>query len=163
MEALLENLAALGHNPLAWAVAALAAVKTLASAFDLFRCPILRGLAEVTPEMAREAAGRRFAPPPGYLALMLSGIALAIGGLYMLADTRFGAVALGAMVIGTFLFMTEPTRLAVVNARSAVFAASPSGGEALSLAREALRHAYRNRLAYEATITLTVIATLALI
>lgn len=160
MEMLLSNLANLGHNPVAWAVAALAAAKTLMSLFLLFRCPVHRGMVDVTPEMAHDAAAHRFNPPASFLALVLLGMALAVGGLYMLADSQYGALALGAMVIGTFIFVTEPSRLTVIGNMNAVFAATPKGGEDLDLARDSLKNARRQRMLMELTITLAVFATL---
>ena len=160
MEMLVANISTLGSNPLAWGIAALAAAKTLLSAVLIFRCPIHRGLIEVTEEMSSKARSATFHAPASFLFLVLIGMGLATGGLYMLADTQYGGLAIVAAVVGVFLFMTEPSRLTVINARNAVYASSSEGGEALALARDSMKGAYISRMFIELTITLAVFAAL---
>ena len=163
MEMLLDNLSGLDANPFAWAVAFLAAARALFTFYTSFTCKVKSGEYQVSREEAVEAANTVFQPPRTSLFLVLLGIALAIGGLYMLQDSTYGHVGLGAIVIGVFLFMTEPTRLQVIGAKTAVFASTLADDDQPSLAREQLGYAYRERFFYEATIALAVFIVLMLI
>ncbi|MEO1611009.1 MAG: hypothetical protein AAFU55_01415, partial [Pseudomonadota bacterium] len=73
METLLANLAALSEDPKAWVVAGLVALKALHSIYLSLRCPVMRGVADVTDEMIAEAKAYKFAPPPSYLMIMFGG------------------------------------------------------------------------------------------
>ena len=101
MQAALEQFRALSAR-------ALAGAKAISSIVMIFFCKIRTGEYQPSEAEARDAANSVFAPPKSFLFLLVFGMALAIGGLYMLADARYGGLALGAMVIGVFIFMTEP-------------------------------------------------------
>lgn len=160
MEMLLDNLSGLGANPFAWAVAALAGMRALFTIYTSMTCRIKNGEYPVSREEAVEAANTVFEPPRSFLFLVSFGIALAIGGLYMMQDSEFGGLALGAIVIGVFIFMTEPTRLQVIGAQTGVFASTLAGEEQVKLAREQLKYAYRERAIYETVIALAVVGVL---
>lgn len=163
METLLTNLSLLGHNPFAWAVAALVGLRAAFSVYMTLRCPVARGVYQPTREEAEAAANERFGATRGYLLLMVVGMALAIGGLYTIANDRYGAVALGALVVGVFLIMTEPSRLQVTAAVKSVYASTLRGAEHVALARESLQGAHVQRTMIEVVIALFVFAALALI
>ena len=160
MEMLLDNLSGLGSNPFAWAVAALAGLRALFTIYTSRTCPIKSGEYQVSREEAVEAANTVFNPPRSFLFLVLFGIALAIGGLYMLQDSEYGGLALGAIVVGVFIFMTEPMRLQVIGAKTGVFASTLGDGDQTKLARDQLGYAYRERAIYEAVIALAVVGVL---
>ena len=160
MEMLLDNLSGLGTNPFAWAVAALAGLRALITIFTARTCPIRSGEYQVSREEAVEAANTVFNPPRSFLFLVLFGIALAIVGLYMLQDSKYGGLALGAIVVGVFIFMTEPMRLQVIGAKTGVFASTLGDGDQTKLARDQLGYAYRERAIYEAVIALAVVGVL---
>ncbi len=160
MEMLLDNLSGLSSNPFAWAVAALASLRALFTMYTSRTCPIKSGAYQVSREEAVEAANTVFNPPRSFLFLVCFGIALAIGGLYMMQDSTYGGLALGAIVIGVFIFMTEPTRLQVIGAKTGVFASTLRDEEQTKLAREQLGYAYRERATYEAVIALAVVGVL---
>jgi len=160
MEMLLNNLSGLDSNPFAWAVAALAGLRALFTIYTSRTCKIRSGEYQVSREEAVEAANTVFNPPRSFLYLVSFGIALAIGGLYMLQDSTYGSLALGAVVVGVFIFMTEPTRLQVIGAKTGVFASTLGEADQNKLARERLGHAYRERAMYETTIALAVVGVL---
>lgn len=161
MEMIFDNVAALSLDWRAWVVAALVSLKALASIVLYALCPVTNGRAEITAEMTAEAKAFRIQPPLSYLILMLAGIALAVGGLYMMNDSQYGPLALGAMVIGVFLFITEPTRLFVNSAKQGVYAAA-GDPEASVLARDRLRGAHLERALYEIAIAAAVLALMLL-
>lgn len=160
MEMILSNVEALSHDPKAWAVAALVVAKALWSTFMALRCPIMRGSFDVTAELIDQGRNYRIAPPPSFMLIMLGGMALATGGLFMLSDTIYGPLALAAIVVGVFMFMTEPARLFVNGAKMGVFATTGAEGDANFLARDRLREAYRQRAIYEIVIAAVVVAML---
>lgn len=160
MEVLIDNISDLGANPFAWLVAALAGIKATISIIMIFFCKVKSGEYQPTEAQAREAASAVFNPPISFLLLLVFGMALAIGGLYMLADATYGGLALGAMVIGVFMFMTEPARLQVIGAKTAVYASSLGSSEENELARGALGQAYSERATYETVIALAVFGIL---
>ena len=90
MEMLLDNLSGLGSNPFAWAVAALAGLRALLTIYTSMTCKIRSGEYRVSRDQAIEAANTVFNPPRSFLFLVSFGIALAIGGLYMLQDSEYG-------------------------------------------------------------------------
>ena len=160
METMLANVAALSADPKAWAIAALVVLKAAHSIFLSFRCPVMRGTLNVTEQMISEAKNYKFKPPASYLFMMLGGVALAIIGLYMLNDTQYGPLALIALVVGIFMFMTEPSRLFVNGTKTEVFATTGAEGDANELARDRLRGAHIERAIYEAIIAIAVVGTL---
>lgn len=160
MEMLIGSLSALGQDWRAWVVAGLVTLKALMSFYHLMRCPVQNGTYEVPRELAVKSAEFTFNPPLSYLGMMLLGISMAIGGLYLLNHPHWGPVALGVVVIGVFIFMTEPSRLRVNNSRISVFAATLAGEEAASLARDDLRDAHKQRAMFEFTIAAALIAAL---
>lgn len=162
MEMFMSGVATLSHDWRAWLVAALVALKAAYSLFTYFRCPVLCD--RVAPNEAEVAAARayRFTPPRSYLITMLLGMSLAIGGLYALSNETYGPLGLGALVVGIFMFMTEPNRLSVHSAIMGVFAATGEPGDAVAIARDNLRSAHRTRALIELAIAAAVIALLCL-
>ncbi|QIE54292.1 hypothetical protein G5B40_01820 [Pikeienuella piscinae] len=152
MEMIFSGVAALSHDWRAWVVAALVALKAMHSVYYYLNCPIVRG--DIAPGEDEVAVARtyRLAPPRGFLAIMLGGMALAIGGLYNLDNETYGPLALGALLIGIFMFTTEPNRLSVRNATMEVVATTGQSGEANSMARARLLSAHRTRALIEVGI-----------
>lgn len=163
METLLDNVAALSTDPKAWVVAALVVLKALHSIWLFLRCPVMCGSIEMTEEMISAGKAYRIEPRPSYVAIMVAGVALAIGGLYMLNDTEYGPLALVALVIGMFMFMTEPSRLFVHVAKMGVFATAAGDPETNALARDRLRSAHLERAMFETIIAAVVVAMLVLL
>ncbi|MGB0411396.1 MAG: hypothetical protein ACPGFA_07395 [Pikeienuella sp.] len=162
MEMLIVSLSTLGDDWRAWVVAGLVTLKAVVSVYFLMRCPVQNGTYQVPRELAVKSAEFKFNAPLSYLGMMLLGIGLAIGGLYLLNDPHWGPLALGVVVIGVFIFMTEPSRLRVNNSRIAVFAASLANEEAVALARDDLRDAQKQRAMFELTIAVALIMALTL-
>ena len=160
---LLDSMSGLGSNPFAWTIAVLAALRALFTIYTSLTCKVKSGEYQVSREKAVEAANTVFQPPKSSLFLILLGIILAIGGLYTLQDATYGSFGLGAIVIGVFLFMTEPTRMQVIGAKTAVFASALADDDQTQLARDQLGYAYRERAIYEAVIAIAVVLVLVLI
>jgi hypothetical protein len=160
MEMIVHSVSALGEDWRAWLVAALVGLKALHSLWISLRCPIMRGVASISEEMVAEGKTFQLRPPFSFLLLMLTGIGLAIGGLYLLNSATYGPRALGMMVIGIFIFTTEPMRLFVNATKMEVFGATGSAGDAADLARDRLRSAYRGRALVELGIAAAVLAML---
>ena len=160
MGMIIDNVAALSGDWRAWVVAALVTLKAMHSFFLYLRCPVSRGVAEITPDMISAGKEFKFRPPPSYAAIMLGGMALATAGLFLLSDAEYGPLALGSIVIGVFMFVTEPTRLFVNNAIMAVYGSVDAEGDANVLARDQLRAAHRERATYELIIAAIVLAVL---
>lgn len=160
METVFQGVAQLSGDWRAWLVAGLVALKALHAVWCSFRCPVANGILSPTEAQIAAARARNHAPPPEYLAIMLGGMGLAIGGLYFLHSEIYGPLALGALVIGIFMFSTEPNRLSVRSAMMQVFAADGESQDRLALARERLKIAHRNRALIEAGIAAVVLALL---
>lgn len=163
MELLLTGLSALSTDWRAWAVAALVAMKAANSIYLYLHCPVLCGRAQHTEAEIEAARSYRFRPPLSYLFIMLAGIVLAVAGLYLLGDSKYGPLALGMLVIGVFMFSTEPNRLAVQTAVNEVVATTGSAGDANILARDRLRSAHLARALIETTVVATVLIMLFLL
>ncbi|MEM7544459.1 MAG: hypothetical protein AAF367_02900 [Pseudomonadota bacterium] len=160
MEMIVHSVSTLSSDWRAWIVAALVAAKAMHSLYISLRCPVMRGTATVTDEMIAEGREFKLKPPLSFLLIMLAGIGLAIGGLYMLNSATYGPRALGVMVIGIFIFTTEPMRLVVNAMKMEVFGAVGKAGDAEFLARDQLRSAYRGRAVVELVIAAAVLTML---
>ena len=160
METLIDSLSTLGADWRAWVVAGFISVKAMISFYYLMRCPVQCGKFDISRELAVKSAAFKFNAPLSYLVMMLLGIGLAVGGLYLLDNPRLGPLALGIIVIGVFIFMTEPSRLRVNNSTIAVYAASLGSEETASLARDDLRDAQKQRAMFELTIAVALMAAL---
>ncbi|MEM7522756.1 MAG: hypothetical protein AAF360_03165 [Pseudomonadota bacterium] len=160
MEMILVNVAALSNDWRAWVVAGLISLKAIVSIFFYFRCPVVRGVAEIDETMIATGKSYRLNPPFSFAILMLLGMGLAIAGLYKLYDSSIGPIALGAIVVGVFLFLTEPTRLFVNASKMEVFATTGGSEEANGLARDRLRSAHLERAGFEIATAAAVLAVL---
>jgi len=161
MEMIVHSVSTLSNDWRAWLVAALVGLKALHSLYISLRCPVMRGTATVTEAMIEEGRNFKLQPPLTFLLSMLVGIGLAIGGLYLLNNDTHGPRALGVLVIGIFIFTTEPMRLFVNATKMGVFGATGKPGDSEFLARDQLRSAYRGRAMVELSIAAAVIAMLA--
>ena len=152
MEMILSGVAVLKHDWRAWVVLGLVALKALFSVWMYFRCPYACGRRAPTTEEISAAKAYRFTAPQSFLLLMLAGIGLAIAGLYLLNNPERAPLALGLLVLGGFIFSSEPNRLAVKSAMTDVIATAGDPGEANLLARDSLKDAHRARAFVEVAI-----------
>ena len=159
MDGLSNILDVIGQDPLArWLLLAMA-VRTGWSLVCWQRCPTERlrisGEALEAIEARRQAVWRHSAR---FLLVMLTGILLAIAGLFKLSlGGDGGAIALIMLVGGMYLFMTEPVRLTINDCEERVHATAIRGDmESHQAALAMLRgsHTY--------LVLIEVIATLAL-
>lgn len=107
----------LGHHPAAKWLALLLGLRAVLTLVAWRRCPLSHGACLRAPQVRnpRLSAKMRFG------AIMASGIALSVWGLLRLA--REGAeapLALLALVLGIYLFTTEPVRRGLDEARNRV-------------------------------------------
>lgn len=160
MEMILSNVAALSHDWRAWLVTALVALKAMHSIYHYIRCPVLCRRAVPSQREIEAARAYRLKPPRSFLIIMLTGMALAIGGLYAINNEIYGPLGLGALVVGIFMFTTEPNRLSVKSAVMEVYASTGRSGESVAIARDNLRSAHRMRAGIEAALAAAVIAFL---
>ena len=160
MEMIVQSVSALSDDWRAWLVAALVGLKALHSLYVSLRCPVMHGTATITEEMIEAGKSFKLQPPLSFLLTMVLGIALAVGGLYLLSNATHGPRALGLLVIGMFIFTTAPQRLTVNAAKMEVFGATGSPGDDEVLARDRLRSAYRERAFVELSIAGAVLAML---
>lgn len=163
MDMVFSGVAALKHDWRAWAVVALVCLKALGSLYLFFRCPVLCGRRTPTSEEIAAARAYRFQPPLSFLFLMLLGMALAVAGLYLLSSPEHGPLGLGFLVLGVFIFSSEPNRHMVRGAMIEVTARTGAGGEAEYLARDNLRSAHGQRAAIELAIAAAALALLLLL
>ncbi len=162
MNAVLESFQRLCDNPVAWAVVAVIAGKALTSMVMFLRCPLLRRKIDLTPEAADRMVQRRVLHSPRFLALMLVGIALAVGGLYAVGDPYYGPLGLAAIVVGSFILIVEPSQLSIDENQLRVTAAGATEGEAFDLALDRLRWSHIERIGIEVALAAGLILILAI-
>jgi hypothetical protein len=153
MQNVLTSFQMLCDNPVAWAVIALVAAKTIYSILYFTHCPILRNHLNLSPEVAETMVERRVLHSPRFLALMLAGILLAVGGLYTLSHPDYGPAGLVAIVLGGFILIAEPTQLSIEENQLRVVAVGPEQGEARDLAIDRLRWSHFERIGIESALT----------
>ena len=161
MHAVLLSFQQLCDNPVAWTVVGLVGVKTLYSVMSFLRCPLLRNRLKLAPEMADALVQRRVLHSPRFLALMLLGIVLAVGGLYTVSDSVYGPVGLAAIVVGAFILIAEPSQLSIEENQLRVIAAGPAPGDTQDLAMDRLRWSHLERIGVEVGLTVALVAILA--
>ncbi|SET32033.1 hypothetical protein [Oceanicella actignis] len=153
MDGLMNILKAIGDEPLARWIALAFALRAVWSVVMWRRCPLLCGeAARLGPEAAAARRGA-FDHSWRFLLVMLTGIALAVGGLFRLAQN--GADAPGALlllILGVYLFTTEPARRQIQDAESAYLAATAEGPERREVAAAILRDSHVKLVAIEVGI-----------
>ncbi len=149
LEMVLASVRDLCNMPIAWAIFAAVALRATWSLVEFFTCPVVRRTSKLDPHAARDKLNARVLHSPRFLAAMLIGIALSVGGLYALRAPDAGPLALAAIVFGVFILIVEPSRLAVDQDTMRVTAARLDGKEAFDFALNRLRAAHIERIVVE--------------
>jgi hypothetical protein len=149
MQTVLNSFRELADMPVALGILAAVALRAGWSLVIFFACPVMRGADRLDPEVARAYVGKAHVSAPRFLISMLIGLALSIGGLYALRDPALGPLALGAIILGVFILIAEPSRLSVEENTQRVAAARLEGPDAQALAIDRLRASHIERIAME--------------
>jgi len=149
LDSVLGSLRDLCDMPIAWAIFAAVALRALWSLVVFFRCPVLCGVSKLDPAAARAKLNAPVLHSPRFLVAMLTGIALAVGGLYALRMPDAGPLALAAIVFGVFILIVEPSRMAVDEITMRTSAARLDGEDAYHFALDRLRAAHVERIVVE--------------
>ncbi|MFV0476047.1 MAG: hypothetical protein ACK5MQ_17865 [Pikeienuella sp.] len=159
MESIFQGMSQLGGDWRAWLVTLLVALKATHAVYCYLRCPLAHGDLTPTAEQIEAARARKYTPPARSIAIILAGMAIAVTGLHLLDDGGgYGPLGLGALVIGVFIFSTEPNRLSVMNATREVIAATGGSETRFAFTRNRLMSAQRTRATIEAGIAAVLLA-----
>ena len=158
MDLVLGNFDRLCEAPAIWAILGLMALRAALSVVWYLKCPVVGQTERMDPMADRQAVDAPFVHSPRFLATMLIGITLSIGGLYAMQLTDVGPAAMAAIMIGVFLLIVEPSRLSVEENTRRVSASRLDGDDAYSLAHERLRGAHVERIALEVGMVLLMLA-----
>jgi hypothetical protein len=153
MNMLLEEITMLAADPRAWIAVGLMVLVAGHSIGLLFLCPYSRGRATITDEEVIAAQGQDFFVGSRFGLMMIGGIALTVGGLFMIASGTKPALALIAMVAGLVITQTEPVRLRIREGKSLVKANRDAEPATAELMRERL-HAGHKELALSNVVML---------
>ncbi len=156
MSAFMNIFNTVGTDPRAWIVLALFAARALWSLVELARCPVVAGRADaasMTP--TRQMKGR-------FPVLMILGITLSIVGLFKISlGAPQPALALFLLLLGVYLFITEPVRRQIAVAEQRV--ADAAGGPGEAVAATDLRESHIRLVSMEfAIVILLLVGMLAL-
>jgi hypothetical protein len=162
MDSVLTAFRNLCDTPVGWIMLALVSLKTLHSIVSFLRCPLLHGQPYIAPERARALLDNPMFHSPRFLGFMLSGIALAVGGLYSVQNPEIGHFAIAAIVLGVFVMLVEPSRLSIDENGLRVAALGDAQGETRELALDRLRAAHLERLTMEVLFAIGLGAVVAL-
>jgi hypothetical protein len=160
LQTILSSFRDLCNMPIAWAILGVVGARALWSLIVFFRCPFLRDTDAMDPLEARAQSESLYLKSPRFLATMVSGLALSIGGLYALRAPDVGPLALAAIVFGVFLLIVEPSRLAIEENTRRVAASRLEGEDAHSFAVERLRASHIERVATEILMAVVLISVM---
>ncbi|SDZ82240.1 hypothetical protein [Rubrimonas cliftonensis] len=149
MDSVLNSFARLCDSPLSIVIVAAMGLHAAVSILLFVNCPILRQRPLDNAAADRAAVHSPHAHSTRFLVTMLLGIALSVGGLYALRSPGAGPVAIGAIMVGVYVLMSEPARRTVEENALRVSGARLDGEEAYAFAHERLRAAHVERIATE--------------
>ena len=149
MNSVLTAFQNLCDTPIGWAMLALVSLKAAHSVISFLRCPLLRGEAYIDPEVAQARLDSPVLHSPRFMVSMLTGLTLAIGGLYTLQNPQIGHFAIAAIVLGVFIMLVEPSRLSIDENNLRVAAIGDAQGAGHEMAVDRLRAAHLERVAME--------------
>jgi hypothetical protein len=148
MSGFMNIIHAIGVDPRAWIVLALFAARAVWTVVVFARCPMRAGDFEASslgPALSGRVLSWRF------IATMVLGIILAVAGLFRLNHgAAQPAFALFLLLLGVYLFTTEPVRRQIAMAEKRVRETTDTPGEASAIAN--LREAHMKLVAFELTI-----------
>lgn len=110
MNMLISELQMLAGDWRTWIVVALMAAVALHSVVVFAICPYVHGKANITDEAVVEARNAPFNLGLRFGFMMVSGIAMTITGLFMIAEGVHPTLGLAIVVAGLVIIQTEPTR-----------------------------------------------------
>lgn len=160
MNMLIEELENLSTDPLAWIVVAIMAILSLIAMVQYMRCPLGRGIATITDEQTRAAQNNQNKIGPRFGLMMMGAMALAVTGLFMIADGVNTVLALILVIVGIVLIQTEPARLRIRDQTTQVLAYRDAPEQAQADARYRLRAGYRELAARNFALLAGVVAAL---
>ena len=145
MSGFMNIIHAIGSDPRAWVVLALFAARALWSVVSYYRCPtVCREQARIKREKMGDYTWR-------FVPAMLIGITLAVLGLFRLSHGAASpGVALFLLILGVYIFTTEPVRRQIFQAERK--AADETGGPGENIAMADLRETHVKLLLMEFTI-----------
>ena len=110
MNMLISELQMLASDWRSWIVVGLMTAVALHSVVYYLMCPYVNGRANITDDAVSAAKNRQFKPGVRFGMMMITGIAMTVIGLFMIAEGNNPTIALAAMVAGIVIIQTEPTR-----------------------------------------------------
>ena len=139
MNMLVEELAAVAANPLAWGAVGVLALFAVYALWHWQSCPLLHGRARIDPAEAEARVSGGLVDGPRFFLLMLGGIAATLAGLTFIAEGRLPTLAFYLLIAGVFVMQTEPARRQVREAEFRAVAATLRDEEAQAAALARLR------------------------
>ncbi|MFT6773955.1 MAG: hypothetical protein ACJA1L_001666 [Paracoccaceae bacterium] len=137
------------HWAAKWLVLALA-IRTIWTVVAWRICPLMRGRANLDADSAAKAEASGARQRLRFAAVMLLGIAMAVVGLFKMAEVGEGApLALLGMTLGIYLFTTEPVRRGLALAQNGVMMAATRSAEAQAMSVSILRDTHIKLVAVE--------------
>ena len=143
MTMLIDELQMLTGDWRSWIVVTLMAGIAILSVVHLFACPYVRGTKKLTDDEVETARSTPFRPGWRFGMMMVLGVALALAGLFMIANGIKPTIALALMVGGLVIVQTEPARLRIRDSKQKVVACRDAAGEVRRLAQDRLRSSHR--------------------
>ncbi|MEO1491460.1 MAG: hypothetical protein AAFV19_04825 [Pseudomonadota bacterium] len=153
MNMLIEEIQMLANDPKSWVAVALMVLIAGHSVATVLLCPYSHGKAKIDDIEVSQARGQVFTVGARFGLMMVVGIALTVGGLFMIASGTKPALALIAMVSGLVITQTEPVRLRIREGKSSVIANRDSDETTAELMRGRL-HSDQKELALSNVVTL---------
>lgn len=158
MNGLTNILDVLGNHPATKWVALALALRALWTVIAWQRCPLTHGRARIDAATAADAARTGPGRMWRFVGVMITGIVLAVVGLFGLAKEGEAApLALFLLTGGIYLFSTEPARRQLIEAQNRVIAAAAQSVEAQALSVSMLRDTHVKLVGVEVGILVLIV------
>lgn len=154
MNMMIETLAEVSGNPVAWLSVLAVAAMALLSTGHFVMCPYVKGTYDLNDSQTQRRFDKPIIAGPRYFFVMVAGILAMVAGLAMISAGTKPVLAFMIVAAGICVVQIAPLRLRLHEAADRVVAADRETPEAGAAARERLKGVHLTNIATSLIIAL---------